>query len=105
VGEQPDTRSIAVAKKYGLDISNQVCRKFMTSDFEIFDQILVMDFNNLEDVRRLAKSDSDYQKVNLFLKEGIVPDPYYNDDQFDEVYQMIEKRCREIIQEFKASSI
>lgn len=105
VGEQPDTRSIAVAKKYGLDISNQVCRKFMTSDFEIFDQILVMDFNNLEDVRRLAKSDSDYQKVNLFLKEGIVPDPYYKDDQFDEVYQMIEKRCREIIQEFKASSI
>lgn len=105
VGEQPDTRSIAVAKKYGLDISNQVCRKFMTSDFEIFDQILVMDFNNLEDVRRLAKSDSDYQKVNLFLKEGIVPDPYYKDDQFDEVYQMIEKWCREIIQEFKASSI
>lgn len=105
VGEQPDTRSIAVAKKYGLDISNQVCRKFNTRDFEIFDQILVMDFNNLEDVRSLAKSDSHYQKVSLFLKEGIVPDPYYNDDQFDEVYQMIEKRCRKIIEEFKASSI
>lgn len=105
VGEQPDTRSIAVAKKYGLDISNQVCRKFTTRDFEIFDQILVMDFNNLEDVRSLAKSDSHYQKVSLFMKEGIVPDPYYNDDQFDEVYQMIERRCREIIEDFKASSI
>ncbi|MFA5243748.1 MAG: low molecular weight protein-tyrosine-phosphatase [Pedobacter sp.] len=105
VGEQPDIRSIAIAKKYGLDISNQVCRKFNLLDFETFDHILVMDLNNLNDVRSLARSDSEHQKVSLFLKEGIVPDPYYNDDQFDEVYQMIEKRCREIIEEFKASSI
>ncbi|MDO8993087.1 MAG: low molecular weight protein-tyrosine-phosphatase, partial [Daejeonella sp.] len=47
VGQQPDSRSIAIAKKYGLDISGQSCRKFDTSDFERFDQILVMDYNNL----------------------------------------------------------
>lgn len=103
VGQQPDSRSIAVAKKYGVDISGQVCRKFDNSDFEAFDQILVMDLNNLEDVRSMARNESDHQKVSLFLKEGIVPDPYYNDDQFDPVYQMIEKRCSEIIEEFKVA--
>lgn len=102
VGQQPDSRSIAVAKKYGVDISTQVCRKFNPRDFENFDHILVMDMNNLRDVSTLAGNEAELRKVKLFLKEGIVPDPYYDDDQFDEVYQMIEKRCIELIDELKA---
>ena len=102
VGQQPDSRSIAVAKKYGVDISTQVCRKFNPRDFENFDHILVMDMNNLRDVSTLAGNEAELRKVRLFLKEGIVPDPYYDDDQFDEVYQMIEKRCIELIDELKA---
>lgn len=102
VGQLPDSRSIAVAKKYGVDISTQVCRKFNPRDFENFDHILVMDMNNLRDVSTLAGNEAELRKVRLFLKEGIVPDPYYDDDQFDEVYQMIEKRCIELIDELKA---
>lgn len=104
VGQQPDIRSIAVAKKYGVDISTQVCRKFNPRDFENFDHILVMDMNNLRDVSTLAENEVELRKVSLFLKDGIVPDPYYNDDQFDEVYQMIEKRCIELIEELTASA-
>ena len=104
VGQQPDIRSIAVARKYGVDISNQVCRKFNPLDFEDFDHILVMDMNNFRDVSNLARNEVELSKVSLFLKEGIVPDPYYNDDQFDEVYQMIEKRCIELIEELKVSA-
>ena len=104
VGQQPDSRSIAVAKKYGVDISTQVCRKFNPRDFENFDHILVMDMNNLRDVSTLAENEAELRKVSLFLKDGIVPDPYYNDDQFDEVYQMIEKRCIELIEELTASA-
>jgi len=33
IGNPPDKRSIAVARKYGLDISNQRCRKFSRLDF------------------------------------------------------------------------
>lgn len=102
VGQQPDSRSIAVAKKYEVDISTQVCRKFNPRDFKNFDHILVMDMNNLRDVSTLAGNEAELRKVRLFLKEGIVPDPYYDDDQFDEVYQMIEKRCIELIDELKA---
>jgi protein-tyrosine phosphatase len=99
IGEQPDKRSIAVARKYGVDISNQACRQFQSDDFEKFDHILVMDQNNLSDVISLAQSDADFGKVRLFLKNGIVPDPYHDDNQFDPVYQMIEKRCLELIEE------
>ena len=99
IGEQPDRRSIAVAKKYGVDISTQSCRQFLSNDFDNFDLILVMDQNNLSDVISLATTDADFSKVRLFLKNGVVPDPYHDDKQFDPVYQMIEKRCLELIEE------
>jgi protein-tyrosine phosphatase len=99
IGEQPDRRSIAIAKKYGVDISTQSCRQFLSDDFENFDHILVMDQNNLSDVISLAITDADFSKVRLFLKNGVVPDPYLDDKQFDPVYQMIEKRCLELIEE------
>jgi protein-tyrosine phosphatase len=104
VGEQPDRRSIAVAKNYGVDISNQCCRQFKISDFDRYDHIFVMDYSNLSDVKALARNDADHQKISLFLKNEIVPDPYYDDTQFEPVYKMVEKRCREIIEEFNSLS-
>jgi protein-tyrosine phosphatase len=103
VGQPPDSRSIRIAKKYGLDISLQTCRKFDVADFEKFDQILVMDYNNMQDVRALARNEAEQNKVSLLLKDAIVPDPYYDDDQFDPVYQMIEKRCKEYLDEYTSS--
>ncbi len=100
IGEKPDRRSIAVAQKYGVDITNQSCRQFDISDFKKYDHILVMDQNNLSDVISMATSDADFGKVRLFLKNGIVPDPYHDDSQFEPVYIMIKERCREIIEEF-----
>lgn len=99
VGEAPDHRSVAIAKQYGVDISNQCCRQFTIHDFDQYDRIYVMDRNNLNDVLRLARNEEDRKKVSLFLGEEIVPDPYYDDDQFDLVYRMIEKRCKEILEE------
>ena len=99
IGEKPYRRSIAVAQKYGVDITNQSCRQFDITDFEKYDHILTMDQNNLSDVISLANGDDGVEKVRLFLKNGIVPDPYHDDNQFEPVYLMIEKRCKEIITE------
>jgi protein-tyrosine phosphatase len=99
VGEPPDKRSIEVAKKHGVDISNQCCRLFTEADFDNYDHIYVMDKNNLMDVLSLARSDDDRKKVKLFLGASIVPDPYYDNDQFEPVYKMIEKRCKELIED------
>jgi protein-tyrosine phosphatase len=102
IGEQPDRRSIAIAKSYGVDVSGQCCRQFDVSDFDRYDHIFVMDYSNLNDVKALARDDKDHSKVSLLLKNDIVPDPYYDDTQFDPVYKMVEKRCREIIEEFSS---
>lgn len=97
VGEAPDPRSTAVARKYGVDISGQRCRQFTVSDFDRYDRIFVMDRMNLRDVLSLARNDEDRKKVRLLLDKEAVPDPYYEDELFDAVYQMIENGCREII--------
>ena len=101
VGNQPDKRSIAVAKKYGIDITTQRAQWFQPELFDRYDRILVMDDNNLRDVLALGRNDEDRVKVQLFLSEGIVPDPYYDETQFEPVYNMIEKRCKELLQELR----
>jgi protein-tyrosine phosphatase len=98
IGSPPDKRSIEIAKRYGLDISNQCCRQFQVEDFDKFDRIFVMDKMNLRDVLAKARREQDRQKVKLLLNTDTVPDPYYEDSQFDMVYQMIEKGCRIIIE-------
>ncbi|MHA7864726.1 low molecular weight protein-tyrosine-phosphatase [Flagellimonas marinaquae] len=102
IGNPPDKRSIAVARKYGLDISNQRCRKFSRLDFLEFDLIYVMDRSNFSDVANLANNAQEAQKVKLLLSEvdlGLqeVPDPYYGgDDGFENVYQMVDQACEAI---------
>ena len=99
VGELPDSRAIAVAKKYGIDISSQCCRQFHVEDFDKYDSIYVMDYNNLNDVIGLAKKAEDRKKVKLLLGEAIVPDPYYDDTKFESVFKMIEQGCKEIFRD------
>lgn len=100
VGEMPDKRSIAVAKKHGIDISKQRCRQFTVSDFNTFDLIYVMDKSNFANVIQLAPSEKAKQKVRLILNELTpninteVPDPYYgSDEDFENVFQMLDKAC------------
>lgn len=102
-GEQPDKRSIAVAKKYGIDISHQKARKFKVSDFDEFDCIYVMDRSNYKDVLALAKNETQKQKIHLILNELFpnenkeVPDPYYGGEEgFEQVFQMLDDVCEEI---------
>ncbi len=97
VGEGPDRRSIRAAQKHGVDISKQVCRLFRLSDFDEFDHIFVMDKSNLSNILAMARTDRDKKKVKLLLGDRIVPDPYYEDDQFVPVFKMIEQGCRGII--------
>ena len=103
-GEHPDKRAIHTAKKFGVDISKLVARKFSSKDFDNFDFIFVMDRSNQRDVLAAARSQKDRDKVKLLLdidepgcnKE--VPDPWFGeDDGFTEVFEMMDKACDAII--------
>lgn len=100
VGQGPDKRSVAVAKKYGIDISMQRARQFQTSDFEDFDLIYVMDESNFKDVIAIAKNENQKSKVKLILgdlENKNVPDPYYGGDEgFENVYKMLDEVAEQI---------
>jgi protein-tyrosine phosphatase len=103
IGELPDIRSIQVAKKNNINITNQRCRQFVVEDFDEFDLIFVMDNSNYETVISLARNDRDKQKVNLILNQIYpgnnldVPDPYYDENRgFDRVFEMLNNACDRI---------
>lgn len=98
-GNAPDPRSIEVAKKNGLDISQQKSRPFRTYDLEEFDVIFVMDKANYRDIIRHVQNEDERQKVKLILnypnsETDEVPDPYYGGKNgFDHVYNLLEEAC------------
>ena len=103
VGNAPDKRSIAVARKYGIDISQQKARKFIPKDFDAFDVIYAMDKSNYQNIISLSRSDVDIEKVRLILnttqpdKNHSVPDPYYGGEQgFEDVFKMLNESCETI---------
>lgn len=107
-GNQPDSRSIAVAKSHNLDISYQRARQFKVEDFDSFDYIYVMDKSNFRDLIRLAKKDEHKEKVEIILNELYpnenvdVPDPYYGiANGFEMVYQMLDEACEIIANKLK----
>lgn len=106
VGEQPDRRSVAVAKKYGVDISDQRAMHFNPVFFDEFDLIFAMDEQNLIDLKQLARSEEEQSKIKLILKDGIgqtqnVPDPYYDgEDAFEHVYQLLDEATDGIIKKY-----
>ncbi|SHI94968.1 low molecular weight protein-tyrosine-phosphatase [Pseudozobellia thermophila] len=101
IGNPPDPRSIAVAKKYGIHIEDQRCRQFGPADFSEFDLIYAMDQSNYNNIIALASSQAEIEKVKLLLDEvdrygREVPDPYWNDNGFEEVFEMIDAACEAI---------
>ena len=105
IGEAPDHRTIANAKKNGVDISQLRARQFSTSDFDDFDKIYVMDSSNHKNVLLLAKNPSHKNKVDYLLnvlnpqQNKHVPDPYYGTEKdFEEVFQLVYKACQKIVE-------
>ena len=107
IGELPDRRSIATARTYGLDITNQRARQFRSTDLEEFDLILAMDSSNYQNIISSAFTTEHKEKVHLimnFLRPGRnenVPDPYWDDNGFDKVFNMLDAACEKIIEKLR----
>jgi protein-tyrosine phosphatase len=97
-GQAPDKRSIAIANKNGIDISQQKSRKLVKEDFKNYDYLYVMDASNYLDVIAMASNEEEIKKVikildEVFPNENLdVPDPYYGGSQgFENVYKMLDR--------------
>jgi protein-tyrosine phosphatase len=103
-GEAPHKLSQKVAAKHGVDISNQISRKFVAADFENYDKIYVMAADVLQDVQKIAGNKFVETKIDYFLNElnpgknEDVPDPWYGaEDGYDEVYELIDRTCEVLL--------
>lgn len=98
-GDPPDHRAIQHARRRGYDLSPLRARMVCESDFEEFDLILAMDWDNLA----LLEEDcppSHRDKLKRLTEfacrhdSPVVPDPYYSGaDGFERVLDLIEDAC------------
>ncbi len=96
VGEPPDQRAQAAARKRNIDLSSQRARKVRVEDFDEYDYILAMDQNNVAELEFLVSNKSN-GKLKLFLEYAEkastleVPDPYYGGPHgFEHVLDLVE---------------
>lgn len=109
VGELPDPRSRAAAKKRGYDLVHRA-RRFTANDFERFDLVIAMDRDNYNNLQRLARGRTHVPPIRLLrsfdatAEEGAeVPDPYAGDeDGFEEVLDICERACRGLLEHVRA---
>ncbi|MDQ6620542.1 MAG: low molecular weight phosphotyrosine protein phosphatase [Pseudomonadota bacterium] len=103
VGEPPDRRAIAAAKKRGYDLAPLRGRQVSTQDFERFGWVFAMDDDNLRGLEAL-RPPGYTGHLGLFLdllahpdlRE--VPDPYYGGPQgFEHVLDLIERASDALI--------
>lgn len=107
-GEAPDSRAQATMLTHSIDISDLRSRKFEKRDFHLYDQIVVMDRSNFRNVQQMAKATDEEVKISMMLDHSLqhrgfeVPDPYYGGDEgFENVYQMLNDACDELIKKWR----
>lgn len=102
-GDLPDSRSIAVARQFGIDLTSQRSRAVQSDDFHRFDLILGMDEKNVTKLHQM-KPETTTADIALFLdyaqgQKEPVPDPYYGgEDGFEAVYHQLDCAMDQLIQ-------
>jgi protein-tyrosine phosphatase len=98
-GSPPDDRSQEHALRRGYDLADLRARQIRDEDFDRYDLILVMDWDNLALVQDICPPQHQ-PKVRrltefcLTLDSPVVPDPYYGGASgFDQVLNLVEDAC------------
>jgi len=102
LGKSPDSRSVENAKENGLDYDSKA-RQLNANDFELFDYIIAMDKDNLNNIK-LVDSGShaqlklmrDFDAIN---RSEDVPDPYFGGDQgFQNVFEILDRSTKALLE-------
>jgi protein-tyrosine phosphatase len=109
IGDAPDPRSVAAAKRRGIRVGGRA-RQFKPADFARFDHVLALDSSNYVDLLRLAPSEDARKKLRLLRSfdaaspsDSSVPDPYYTTDGFDEVIDLCIAACEGLLAHLRAA--
>lgn len=109
IGEPPDSRAQAEARRRGIDISTLRGRQARPGDFDRFDYVLAMDGENHRNLMAICP-DGREDKLRMCLdfaanaERREVPDPYY-EGGFDRVYDMIEDAAQGLLADIRANHL
>lgn len=105
VGEPPDPRSIAAARRRGYNLASLRARRVTEFDFIRFDRVLAMGPDHLETLQR-ACPPQHRNKLGLLLDFSEcfdlteVPDPYYGGAEgFEHVLDLVEDAAKQLIRQ------
>ena len=108
-GELPDHRMRVHASKRGYRLTHR-SRPVRPSDFDTYDLIIAMDDSNYHNLRAMAPTLSDEEKVvrmidyvKGFPQYHSVPDPYYEGAEgFEIVLDLLEDGCNNLLNELSS---
>lgn len=107
IGDAPDPRSQAAARRRGYDLSRLRARKLDKDDFERYDLLLAMDDDHYRIATRMAE-EGEAHKVRMMMsyarraQHTIVPDPYYGGPEgFELVLDLIEDAAEGLLEEVR----
>lgn len=108
-GKLPDQRMRTAAQNRGYDLSSRA-RQVTENDLSEYDLVLVMDRQNLRDVRSFDPTSQFSSKIRLFCEfctdhqESEVPDPYYGGEQgFELVLDLLEDGCLGVLAHIRSA--
>ncbi len=98
------------ARRRGYELTHRA-RRFSRSDFDDFDIIVPMDSSNEHNLRDMARTTEDIEKiipmisfVGMATRYDHVPDPYYEGSEgFELVLDLLEDGCRNMFRQLAPS--
>lgn len=105
IGDLPDHRMRIHARRRGIELTH-ICRQVRESDFEDFDLIIPMDASNERNLRNLAPTAEDLEKivpmatfVGKAMRYDYIPDPYYEGAEgFELVLDLLQDGCANLFE-------
>ncbi len=101
VGEPPHQGTKNILTKYNIPFGGMRARQVENKDFSVFQYIIAMDEQNIEDLSMFGGGNKNIyiRKLSDFVPDSNwsnVPDPYYTGD-FDETYELVSSGCEHLL--------
>jgi len=90
-------------KKEGVPFTHRAARQLTAAEYTIYDYLIVMDHNNLRNLRRIIGEDTE-NRVSLLLsyrgENSDIADPWYSGD-FESTYRDVLRGCKALLREIQ----
>lgn len=105
IGKPPHQGTQEILLKNQISVEGLTARQIESKDLREFDYIIAMDAENKKNIEKVKAENPKsevYRLLDLVKDVEVkdVPDPYFTGN-FDEVYELVEKGCKELLNMIK----